>query len=94
MFDDLICMPWLSHLFHRLSAIYGGTYMLARPDAEIVYGDDGRVFGVKAEGEVAKCKMVICDPSYAKDKCEKIGQVCIYIYAWRMIEGLVWMKCI
>ncbi|KAL5013112.1 hypothetical protein ScPMuIL_007382 [Solemya velum] len=61
--------------FARLSAIYGGTYMLARPDAEIVYGDDGRVFGVKAEGEVAKCKMVICDPSYAKDKCEKIGQV-------------------
>ncbi|TPX37631.1 hypothetical protein SmJEL517_g00695 [Synchytrium microbalum] len=61
--------------FARLSAIYGGTYMLNKPIEEIVYGDDGRVIGVKSEGETAKCKAVICDPSYAPDKVKKVGQV-------------------
>lgn len=60
--------------FARLSAIYGGTYMLDRPDAEIVY-EDGKVVGVKAQGEVAKCKLVVCDPSYAPDKCRSVGKV-------------------
>ena len=48
--------------------------MLDRPDAEIVY-EDGKVVGVKAQGEVAKCKLVVCDPSYAPDKCKSIGKV-------------------
>lgn len=39
--------------FARLSAIYGGTYMLAKPIEEIVY-EDGKVVGVKSEGEVVK----------------------------------------
>jgi Rab GDP dissociation inhibitor len=49
--------------FARLSAIYGGTYMLDKPCDEIVME------------EVAKCKMVICDPSYAPDRVKKVGQV-------------------
>jgi len=57
-----------------LSAIYGGTYMLDRPDAKIVY-EDGKVVGVEAKGEVAKCKMVVCDPSYAPEKCKNVGKV-------------------
>jgi len=60
--------------FARLSAIYGGTYMLNKKVDEIVY-ENGKVVGVKSEGEVAKCKKVICDPSYAKDKVTKVGQV-------------------
>lgn len=35
----------------RLSAIYGGTYMLNKPIEEIVM-EDGKVVGVKSEGEV------------------------------------------
>ena len=27
--------------FARLSAVYGGTHMLAKPDVEVVYGEDG-----------------------------------------------------
>jgi len=67
--------------FARLSAIYGGTYMLNKPVEEIVYGPDGKVVGVKSEGEVAKCKIVIGDPSYFPDKVKKVGQVasCICI---------------
>jgi len=60
--------------FARLSAIYGGTYMLNKKVDEIVYAD-GKVVGVKSEGEIAKCKKIICDPSYAKDKVKKVGQV-------------------
>ena len=60
--------------FARLSAIYGGTYMLDKAVEELVY-EDGKVVGVKAAGETAKCKMVICDPSYATSLAKKSGQV-------------------
>jgi len=61
--------------FARLSAIYGGTYMLNKPIDEIVYDDAGHVVGVKSEGETAKAPIVIGDPSYFPDKCKKVGQV-------------------
>jgi Rab GDP dissociation inhibitor len=60
--------------FARLSAIYGGTYMLAKPIEEIVY-EDGKVVGVKSEGETAKAKIVIGDPSYFSDKVKPVGKV-------------------
>jgi len=59
--------------FARLSAIYGGTYMLSKPCDEIVY-ENGVVVGVKSEGEVAKTKLVVGDPSYFSDKVRKTGQ--------------------
>lgn len=43
--------------FARLSAVYGGTYMLAKPDVEVVY-ENGVAVGVSSEGETAKAKMV------------------------------------
>jgi len=52
--------------FSRLSAIHRGTYMLHKPVDGFVYGDDGKVCGVRSGEEVAKCKMVICDPSYVE----------------------------
>lgn len=96
----------------RLSAIYGGTYMLNKPVDEIVM-EGGHVVGVKSEGEVrmmvqnwtvslslcsqqwscylcwiydtlnhsrpllqvARCKQLICDPSYIPDRVRKAGQV-------------------
>ena len=61
--------------FARLSAIYGGTYMLDKPVDELVYGDDGKVIGVKSGGETAKCKQVFCDPSYVPSLVKKTGQV-------------------
>lgn len=44
--------------FARLSAIYGGTYMLDKPIDEIVIGEGGRVVGVRSGNETAKCKQV------------------------------------
>mmetsp|Transcript_6489 Transcript_6489/g.7047 ORF Transcript_6489/g.7047 Transcript_6489/m.7047 type:complete len:445 (-) Transcript_6489:64-1398(-) len=65
----------LPQAFARLAAIYGGTYMLNKPIEKIVCDDDGKVIGVQSEGEVAKCKAVIGDPSYFVDKVKKVGQV-------------------
>ncbi|KAA0187202.1 Guanosine nucleotide diphosphate dissociation inhibitor [Fasciolopsis buskii] len=64
----------LPQAFARLSAVHGGTYMLHKPIDEIVI-ENGHVIGVKAEGEVARCKLVICDPTYAPDRVKKIGKV-------------------
>lgn len=61
--------------FARLSAIYGGTYMLDKPIDEIVIGEGGKVIGVRSGEEIAKCKQVYCDPSYVPDKVRKKGQV-------------------
>lgn len=61
--------------FARLSAIYGGTYMLDKQVEEIMFDADGKVCGVKSGGETARCKQVYCDPSYVPDRVEKVGQV-------------------
>lgn len=64
----------LPQAFARLSAIYGGTYMLNKPVDEIIY-ENGQAVGVKSEGEIAKCKFVVADPSYFTDKVKKTGKV-------------------
>lgn len=67
--------------FARLSAIYGGTYMLSKPIEEIVLHDDGKFKGVKSEGETVTADLVIGDPSYfrgttvGKQKVKSTGQV-------------------
>lgn len=61
--------------FARLAAIYGGTYMLDKPVDALVYDDDGKVCGVTSGGETAKTGVVVCDPSYAVDKCKTAGKV-------------------
>lgn len=60
--------------FARLSAIYGGTYMLNKPVDEIVL-ENGRVVGVRSEGQVARCKQLICDPSYVPERVRGAGRV-------------------
>lgn len=61
--------------FARLSAIYGGTYMLDKPIDEIKYDETGQVCGVTSQGETARTKMVIGDPTYFPDKVKEEGQV-------------------
>lgn len=50
--------------FARLSAIYGGTYMLDKPIDEIVVDESGHFTGVRSGEEIARAGMVIGDPSY------------------------------
>ncbi|XP_038067718.1 rab GDP dissociation inhibitor alpha-like [Patiria miniata] len=60
--------------FARLSAIYGGTYMLNKPIEEVVM-EDGKVVGVKSQGETARTKLVVGDPSYFPDLVKQTGEV-------------------
>jgi len=61
--------------FARLSAVYGGTYMLNKPECKVEFDMEGKACGVTSEGETAKCKKVVCDPSYLTNKVRKIGKV-------------------
>lgn len=55
----------LPQAFARLSAIYGGTYMLDKPIDEIVTDPStGKFIGVKSGEETVKAKQIIGDPSY------------------------------
>lgn len=64
----------LPQAFARLSAIHGGTYMLNKPVEEVIM-EGGKVVGIKSEGEVARCKFVIGDPSYFPNKVRQVGHV-------------------
>jgi len=53
--------------------------MLDKPVDEIVT-EGGKLVGVRAGSDIARCNMVICDPTYAQDRCRKVGQVRFAIY--------------
>ena len=66
--------------FARLSAVYGGTYMLNKQVNNIITDDEGKFVGVESKSEadvveVVKAKMVIGDPSYFNNRVKKVGQV-------------------
>lgn len=68
--------------FARLSAIYGGTYMLNTSVEEIMY-EGGKAAGIKAtmhhlEPEVnfeTRAKIIVGDPSYFPSKVRVVGHV-------------------
>lgn len=72
--------------FARLSAIYGGTYMLNTSVDEVLYDENGKVSGIKATmkerdeaGEgmkfTTKTTKIIADPSYFPNKVKITGYV-------------------
>jgi Rab GDP dissociation inhibitor len=67
--------------FARLSAIYGGTYMLDKKVDEVHYDDNGKFIGIRSGDEVAKANIIIGDPSYFEGKTKKTGRLvrCICI---------------
>ncbi|KAK5912484.1 hypothetical protein CesoFtcFv8_002352 [Champsocephalus esox] len=60
--------------FSRLSADYGGAFLLSTAVDEIVM-DDGKVKAVKCEGKLFHCKQLICDPSYVPHRVRKVERV-------------------
>jgi len=72
----------LPQAFARLSAIYGGTYILNTSVEGIVYDDAGKVSGVRisrpddnGEHHLAKCSCIVTDPAYVPDKVRCTGKV-------------------
>ncbi|KAJ0983981.1 hypothetical protein J5N97_002337 [Dioscorea zingiberensis] len=61
--------------FARLSAVYGGTYMLNKPECKVEFDSNGKAYGVTSARETVKCKKIVCDPSYLPDKVQKVGRV-------------------
>ncbi|XP_026459005.1 guanosine nucleotide diphosphate dissociation inhibitor 1-like [Papaver somniferum] len=61
--------------FSRLSVVYGGTYMLHKPECKVECDGDGKAYDVTYEGETVKGKKIVCDPSYFTDKVKKVGRV-------------------
>ena len=46
---------------------------------QVEFDDNGKAIGVTSEGETAKCKKVVCDPSYLPDKVSSV----------RFLEGIL-----
>jgi len=72
--------------FSRMCAIYGGTFMLNKDIDKILFDEEGKVSGVQSGEEVAKTKMLICNPTYMMNtgmegKVKAVGKVirCICI---------------
>lgn len=72
----------LPQCFSRLCAVYGGTYMLATPVTKVNFSAEGQFESIESgEGQTAKAKMIIGDPTYFPDRVQEIGKVvrCIAI---------------
>ncbi|KAI3916533.1 hypothetical protein MKW92_009763 [Papaver armeniacum] len=58
----------LPQAFARLSAVYGGTYMLNKPECKVEFDENGKVIGVTSEGEtvqkVGRVARAICIMSH------------------------------
>lgn len=50
--------------------------MLSKPDAQVAY-ENGVAVGVTADGETAKAKLVVGDPSYFPDKVSRTSRVSV-----------------
>lgn len=67
--------------FARLSAIYGGTYMLDKQIDEIVTDESGKFVGVRSGDETVKADALIGDPTYfqqpvnGKDKARETAKI-------------------
>lgn len=60
--------------FARLSAIYGGTYMLDTPIEKVDYSEQGKFQGVHTKLGHFRAPVVIADPTYFPEKCKSTGQ--------------------
>ncbi|ORX38184.1 GDP dissociation inhibitor [Kockovaella imperatae] len=83
----------LPQAFARLSAIYGGTYMLDKKIESVNVGEDGKFTGVTSAGETVKAKKVIGDPSYfgAGQDLESGGKVRV-IETGKVIRAICLLK--
>ncbi|KAM8965124.1 rab GDP dissociation inhibitor beta-like isoform 1-T4 [Sarcophilus harrisii] len=64
----------LAQAFTRLTSSQGGVFLMNKPVDEILFRD-GRVIGIRSEGQTTRCRQLICDPSYAPDRVRRVGQV-------------------
>lgn len=81
----------LPQSFARLSAIYGGTYMLDKKIDAIVTNADGKFVGVTSDGETVKAKQVIGDPSYFGANGKDGGKVRV-VEEGKVVRAICFLK--
>ena len=55
--------------------------MLAKLECKVEFDDEGKVCGVTSDGETARTKKVVGDPSYLLNKVKKLGRKSdIYVF--------------
>nr|GEY06960.1 guanosine nucleotide diphosphate dissociation inhibitor 2 [Tanacetum cinerariifolium] len=62
------------HAFSRFGVVYGGTYMLNKPECKVEFDEKGKVCGVTSEGEKLSAKKLfailhVCLASSFRDHC-------------------------
>jgi Rab GDP dissociation inhibitor len=85
----------LPQAFARLSAIYGGTYMLDKQITSVNVDSEGKFTGVTSAGETVKAKKVIGDPSYfgaGKDVSEEEGGKVRVVETGKVIRAICILK--
>jgi len=82
----------LPQAFARLSAIYGGTYMLDKQIDEIVLDSDGKFVGVRSGEETVKAKQVIGDPSYFGAGKESEGGKVRVVEERKVVRAICFLK--
>lgn len=52
------------------------TESIALLEWKVEFDEEGKACGVTSEGETAKCKKVVCDPSYLPNKVLDVIRIC------------------
>lgn len=82
----------LPQSFARLSAIYGGTYMLDKKIDEIITDADGKFVGVRSGEETVKAKQVVGDPSYFGAGQESAGGKVRVVEEGKVVRAICVLK--
>lgn len=73
----------LKSIFESLSRVcsnYGETFKPNKDIDEIIYNDQNKICAIKSNGEIYKCKAMLCNPSYIvrggdNQKVKRVGKV-------------------
>jgi len=47
---------------------------------QVEFDESGKAYGVTSEGETAKCKKIVCDPSYLPEKVYICGKLVSHLH--------------
>jgi Rab GDP dissociation inhibitor len=83
----------LPESFSRLCAVNGGTFMLHQDVDEILYGEDGKVAGIRCGDAAASATTIIGDPSYfpataVKREGRVIRTICLMNHGVEALSGV------
>ncbi|KAJ6691086.1 RAB GDP-DISSOCIATION INHIBITOR [Salix koriyanagi] len=67
-------MDWQNCLSHLHAEVQYLVAFTCSTSQNVEFDESGKAIGVTSEGEIAKCKKVVCDPSYLPNKVSSTKQ--------------------